>query len=103
MNSWMGFGIGYMNPVAEAKYIKKHFPKVRIGNTYDEGAYLLWELWPQNKVFIDARYFPFRGWLDEYWKVFHGNIGYQYPERVERFINKYDCTQEHFLNRYGST
>jgi hypothetical protein len=91
MGSWMGFGIGYMNPVSEAKYIKKYFPTVRIGNSYDEGSYLLWTLWPDNRIFIDARQFPFKDWTDEYWKIFHSNVGYEYPARIEKFINKQQC------------
>jgi hypothetical protein len=91
MSLWAGFGIGDQNPVAEAKYIKKYFPIKRIGNTYDEGAYLLWELWPQNTVFIDARHFPFQEMNDAYWNVFHSDLASKKPAEVEEFLLKYPC------------
>jgi tetratricopeptide (TPR) repeat protein len=44
-------------------------------------------LWPDNKVFIDARYFPFHTWYDEYNEFCYEN------DRTlkELFINKYAC------------
>ncbi len=81
---WMGFGICESNPVAEAQYIKKYYPKSRIGNTYDQGAYLLWELWPENKVFFDARHFPYRKWSDDYFSFAQGiNVG--------EFVKRHPC------------
>lgn len=81
---WVGFGISDGNPVAETQYIKKYFPDARIGNTYDQGAYLLWELWPENKVFMDARHFPYRAWSDEFFDFSRGN-------NVQEMTNKYHC------------
>ncbi|HCC54458.1 MAG TPA: hypothetical protein DEQ20_05980 [Desulfobulbaceae bacterium] len=81
---WMGFGISESNPVDEAQYIKKYFPQNRLGNTYDQGAYLLWELWPENKVFFDARHFPYRKWSDDFF-LFSQGI------KVEKFVEKYPC------------
>ena len=83
--TWMGFGIGELiNPVEEAAYIKKYFPRARIGNTYGQGAYLLWELWPDNKVFIDARHFPFQKWIEQYWTFAHG-------KNIKALIDQYPC------------
>lgn len=80
---WMGFGIGYGNPVSESEYIKRYFPIARIGNTYDQGAYLLWELWPRNKVFFDSRHFPYKKWSDEFFSFAAGKnihaVTEQYP------------------------
>ncbi len=81
---WMGFGISEANPVEEAQYIKKYFPDARIGNTYDQGAYLLWELWPENKVFFDSRHFPYRAWSDEYFSFAAGSS-------IKAFTEKYPC------------
>lgn len=81
---WMGFGISESNPVDEARYIKKYFPKGRIGNTYDQGAYLLWELWPENKVFFDARHFPYRQWSNEFFEFIYG-------KKVGDFVEKNPC------------
>lgn len=81
---WMGFGISDLNPVDEAEYIKKHFPKSRIGNTYNQGAYLLWKLWPNNKVFFDARHFPYRKQSDEFFAFLEG-------KNIIEFTSKYPC------------
>lgn len=81
---WMGFGISDANPVEEARYIKKYFPDSRIGNTYDQGAYLLWELWPENKVFFDARHFPYRSWSDDFFAFMAG-------KNVREMTRKYPC------------
>ena len=66
VGSWVGFGNGYWNPEEEADYIARHFPVERIGNDYNAGGYLLWRLGPKTKVFMDARYFPYRSWFQEY-------------------------------------
>lgn len=66
VGSWVGFGNGYWNPEAEAEYIAQHFPVERVGNDYNSGGYLIWRLWPQTQVFMDARYFPYRSWFQEY-------------------------------------
>lgn len=81
---WMGFGISDGNPVAETEYIKKYFPQARIGNTYEQGAYLLWELWPKNKVFFDARHFPYRAWSDMFFNFSAGND-------IQAMTKKYPC------------
>jgi hypothetical protein len=66
VGSWLGFGNGYWNPEEEAEYIARHFPGARIGNDYNSGGYLIWRLWPASRVFIDARYHPYRSWFQEY-------------------------------------
>ena len=81
---WLGFGICDSTPVAEAEYIKKYFPSARIGNTYDQGAYLLWELWPHNKVFFDSRHFPYRAWSEDFFAFSAG-------KDKTSIIEKYPC------------
>ncbi|MEZ5291353.1 MAG: hypothetical protein R2745_09740 [Vicinamibacterales bacterium] len=66
VGSWMGFGNGYWNPEEEADYLAEHFPVERLGNDYNSGGYLMWRLGPRSKVFMDARYFPYRSWFQEY-------------------------------------
>lgn len=81
---WMGFGISDGNPVAEAEYIKRYFPNARIGNTYNQGSYLLWNLWPKNRVFYDARHFPYRSWGNEF-MAFTGG------QKVKEMLRLYPC------------
>ncbi len=77
---WLGFGIGNSNPVTEAEYIKTFFPTARIANTYDQGAYLLWRLWPENTIFFDSRHFPFRHWSDAYFAFTSGETTTKLPQ-----------------------
>jgi hypothetical protein len=66
-SDWMGFGIGYYNAVEETEYIKHYLPETkRVGNDYVSGGYLMWSLYPQTKVMIDPRHFPFHSWYREY-------------------------------------
>jgi tetratricopeptide (TPR) repeat protein len=58
-----------------------------MGNDYDSGAYLLWSLWPAQKVFIDARYFPYHTWYDEYNEFVYG----QDKTLKDLFIKKHEC------------
>ena len=79
---YFGFGISEINPVEEADFIKKNYPKAKIGSTYNQGAYFLWKFWPENKVFFDARHFPYKSWSDEFLDFIHG-------KNIEEFIEKY--------------
>lgn len=91
MGCWTGFGIAESSPVKEAKYIKTHFPTAKVGNTYNQGAYLMWELWPESKVFIDSRHFPYREWLDEYWHFFNSDTLRRVPEKFADYITNQGC------------
>ena len=82
-----GFWINYVNPVEEAEYIRKNFQGHHIGNDYDTGSYLLWYLKPEKKVFIDARYFPYKSWYHEYAEFEYGRS----KKYKDQFINKYPC------------
>ena len=83
MYSWTGFGVGYQNPVAESEYMKKYKPGTVLFNDYDVGAYLMWDLYPEYKVAIDARAFPYVKWFPEYVDFIKGKT-------FETFINKYN-------------
>jgi len=71
---WSGFGVSYQNPVEEAGFIRDHLSAYRLGNDYTSGGYLLWALWPDTKVMIDPRQFPFKAWLGQY-GAFHSGRG----------------------------
>ncbi len=74
-------------PGGEGEYIKTAFPRARIGNDYATGSYLLWALWPGNRVFIDARYFPYRSWYSEYDRFELTRDSGEF----HRFLKQYDC------------
>jgi len=63
---WLGFGISYFNPVEEAEFIREKYSGLKLGNDYNAGGYLLWRLWPETKVFIDPRQFPYKEWYGQY-------------------------------------
>jgi len=80
---WLDFEIGeFMDIDEEIGFIKNNYPTLRLGNMYDHGSYILWTMWPQTKVMIDARYFPYTEWFDDY-------INFETGQNVEDFIKKY--------------
>ena len=57
-NLWTDPLIATMFPVDEADYIRQ-LPQVKkLGNTYGEGGYLLYRLWPTTKVMVARAIFP---------------------------------------------
>ncbi len=74
--------IPFVNSVDSANYIKKHFPHSKIGNGYNNGAYLMWELWPESKIFYDARDFPYRKWTDDF---FAFRQGYNFVSMLNKY------------------
>ena len=80
--SYFGFGNSYYNPEEETEFIKKYLSGYRLGNLYTSGGYLLWKLWPDTKVMIDPRYFPFKKW---YIKYYNFALGYDIEEFLEEF------------------
>ena len=86
-SDWMGFGIGYYNAVEETEYVKQYLPGTkRIGNDYVSGGYLMWRLFPDTKVMIDPRHFPFHSWYREYRSFVTGR-------NIPEFLHskKYSC------------
>jgi len=82
-----GFGLNFYSPVQETLYIRDNLLGYRLGNDYNCGTYLLWALWPDAKVFIDARYFPYRQWYREYAEFVYGrDMKYK-----DGFLAKYGC------------
>jgi hypothetical protein len=41
-------------PAATADFLLEHHIKGRIFNTYEQGGYLIWRLWPEQQVFVDG-------------------------------------------------
>ncbi|MBN9417785.1 MAG: hypothetical protein J0I12_20215 [Candidatus Eremiobacteraeota bacterium] len=86
--SWFGFGITYWNPVDEVEFLKKYHPGIKnIINDYDSGGYLIWKLFPETKVLIDPRSFPYRKFWADYIAYEHGQIGLEF---LDRFSEKPD-------------
>ena len=82
-NEWLGFGIGYFNPIEESAFLKEHRPGKILYNSYNAGGYLLYDLYPVYKVFIDPRYFPYKKWYSEYVSFNNG------PTPLDDFLKKY--------------
>jgi tetratricopeptide (TPR) repeat protein len=83
---YFGYGIDPRSPQEESEFIHDHLSGYKLGNDYDSGAYLLWSLWPDNKIFIDSRYFPYKSWIREYWDLYQSNNEYK-----DSFLEKYQC------------
>lgn len=84
----MGWNPAYVAPEQEARYIRENLPGAVLGNDYAAGSYLMWALWPDYRVFIDARYFPYRSWYDMY-DAFESARS---PEMFDRFLDRWPCT-----------
>jgi hypothetical protein len=62
--------VGYRFPKAEADYIISSQNGNKVGNLYGDGGYLIYRLWPEKKIMIDPRYFPFKEWIDDHLNLF---------------------------------
>jgi hypothetical protein len=71
--SWLGFGVAYQNPVPEAEYLAQAKLGSRFYNTFDSGGYLLWRLYPQYKVMVDPRSFPYLDWFQDQYNFAFGS------------------------------
>jgi hypothetical protein len=60
--------VAHRYPQVEADYIESNLLGDKIGNIYRDGGYLIYRLWPERKVLIDPRYFPFKSWIEDYFK-----------------------------------
>lgn len=67
-NKWFGSGLDSFAPVEEVAFLKKYHLEGEIFNDYLIGGYLLWDLYPEYKVFIDPRHVPYsRQVAPDYW------------------------------------
>lgn len=68
-NKWFGSGLESFAPVKEVAFLKKYHLEGPVFNDYLIGGYLLWDLYPDYKVFIDPRHVPFAGQVaPDYWE-----------------------------------
>jgi hypothetical protein len=54
-SKWFGAGLDNFVPVKEVAFLKKYHLEGQIFNDYVIGGYLVWDLYPDYKVFIDPR------------------------------------------------
>ena len=54
-NGFQFRGAMWKYPAGAADFLLQHHIKGRIFNTYGQGGYLIWRLWPQEQVFLDGR------------------------------------------------
>lgn len=84
--SWFGQKLDYSMPVDEVEFIKKWNIPGPIFNDYVGGGYLLWALYPAQKVFIDPRFGPY--WKEVVPDYFSATMKPS-PELVKKLANKY--------------
>ena len=86
-NKWFGNGLDSFVPVQEVSFLKKYRIEGHIFNDYVIGGYLLWDLYPDHKVFIDPRLGPFcKQVAPDYWDFVSRPAT---PEDIKRFTKKY--------------
>ncbi len=78
-------------PSGAADYLLEHHVTGPIYNTYEQGGYLIWRVWPQERVFIDGRSLSDAVYRD-YRQILY-NAG-SYADQVAG-------PREELLNRYG--
>jgi len=78
-------------PAGAADYLVEHHVTGPMFNTYEQGGYLIWSAWPQERVFIDGRSLSETVYRDYNRILF--NTG-SYPDQVSG-------PREELLNRYG--
>ena len=86
INSWLGFGVNYLNPIESGEYLAANLAGKKIGNDYVTGGYLLWRLYPETKIMIDPRYFPFMAWYAQYNQAFWGS-----EDKLSAFVDSVKC------------
>jgi hypothetical protein len=79
---WLGFGIGYVNPVQEAEFLARQPIGSSLYNIFDSGGYLLWRLYPNYRVMTDSRSFPYLSWFEDQFAFANGTM-------FEPFLKKY--------------
>jgi hypothetical protein len=86
-NKWFGAGLNNFVPAKEVSFLKKYRLEGPIFNDYVIGGYLIWDLYPDYKIFIDPRFMPFSKQVAaDYW-AFTGNP--VTSETLQRFNKKY--------------
>jgi len=86
-HQWFGAGLENYAPVEEVAFLKKFHLEGPIFNDYLTGGYLLWALYPDDKVFIDPRLVPFAKTVaPDYWRLMSKPAT---PEDIRNFTKQY--------------
>jgi hypothetical protein len=86
-NQWFGNGIDSFAPVEEVAFLKKYKIEGPIFNDYVVGGYLMWNLYPDYKVFIDPRCSPYmKQVIPDYLEFTNKRVNI---EDIRRFRKKY--------------
>jgi hypothetical protein len=124
--SWVGFGIGAINPVAEAEFLARRAARprtaageppegassstgdeaapapIRLYNSFDSGSYLLWRLYPDYRVMTDSRSFPYLSWFADQRAFTDGEIFAdflaRYPADLALVDHRKGRALRHFLD-----
>jgi hypothetical protein len=78
---------GWMLPSGAADFLKAHHVEGRMFNTYENGGYLVWRLWPAQRDFIDPRGLSEQAYAD------YGHILHNDPAPGQ--------SREELLRKYG--
>jgi hypothetical protein len=74
-------------PVEASNFLISHGVAGRIFNTYEQGGYLMWRLWPAVQVFIDGRALNETVWNDYRHMAF--NADYQGGKTTQELLRQY--------------
>jgi len=86
-HKWFGAGLSSYAPVHEVAFLKKYRLEGPVFNDYLIGGYLLWDLYPEYKVFIDPRLVLYHERVaPDYWDFVSRP---ETPEDINRFCRKY--------------
>jgi hypothetical protein len=77
-------------PAGAADYLLEHGVTGPMFNTYEQGGYLIWRLWPQERVFIDGRSLSETVYRDYHQILYNaGSISDQVTGPREDLLNRY--------------
>jgi hypothetical protein len=77
----------WMLPVRAADFLKQHNVTSRMFNTYENGGYLVWRLWPAERDFIDPRGLSEEAYADYGRMLYYANGDGGKP--AEELLNKW--------------
>lgn len=70
--------------IRASEVVKRHAIQGNMYNDYNFGGYLLWSLYPNNKVFIDGRLEVYGGQvIEDYYQISHADRGWE--ERLNQY------------------
>lgn len=99
--SYLGYGMNYGLPVHASAFLKEHHIGNKLFNSYNAGSYLIFDLYPDRKVFIDNRCFPYKkGVYDKYMAFRDGEISMEEMESEFGFDTAIITNAEIVLNQF---